>query len=150
MRIEYIPMTAFDASNFPRFLANMDVIKNAMNGHLGTENFPTGGLSTTVLDRAVPYTASGQYTGDGTANREINVGFMPRFVLVLSHTNSYTYWSLGDGTQALAAWWLDGNGIPASGLTDWQGVSANGFKCGSNTASGSNISGYVYSYFAIR
>lgn len=158
--IQFIPLPSLGPEAYAIIVNNFQELENLLNGRLDSANLAEKGVQgknigdSTVERRSlldgIAWIASGQYTGDGTANREINVGFMPRYVLVLNHTDSITFEGLGSGAAAYAAWWRTSTGAVGSGATDWQGVSTNGFRTGTNAASLSNKSGVTYSWVAVR
>jgi len=139
--IRFLPLTSLNEKSLPVIKQNFDEIENLLDGRLEEDNF---------AEDVLPSIVGNQYTGDGSANREIDLGFMPRFVLILNHTDGYTFESIGTGDVAMAAWWRTNAGALSSGAGDWQGITANGFKCGSNSANLSNKNGVLYSYFAMR
>lgn len=160
MYLYLLPLPSLDNKSLAILVNNLQSIENVINGHLEGSNLQDktitdikiadGTLTRRVMSDDIPRTVGGQYTGDDTASREINIGFMPRFVIVVSHTDSIIFMSIGDGASAMASWWWQSTGAISTGSTDWQGISANGFTTGTNTASLSNKKGYLYSYFAIR
>ena len=96
---------------------------------------------------------SGQYTGDGTIDRVIALTFTPRFVHILSHTDSVEFTGLGSGAIAFAAYHRTqtGNLIgDGTGNADWQGIVTNGFKLGHSGTGLSNKTGQTYSWVAYR
>lgn len=127
--------------------------------HLGTDNLDNlavttpkiadGAVTTAKTAEGVARITTGQYTGDGLANREINLGFRAKRVWVIDHTNSIIYESVGDALTAFMAGYRSSAGVwTGSDTTNWQGVSTNGFKCGTGAANSSNTSGRTYTYYA--
>jgi hypothetical protein len=96
-------------------------------------NNPTSGLTITT----------GTYTGDGTNDRQITVGFVPSMVLLLNYTDgSYRWctWSTASGIS-----WNNANQInPAA--TDCKLHSTDGFEVDNANA---NANTKVYHYWAI-
>lgn len=138
-----------------------DLIENAINGRIEATNLADGAVTTTKLAAAavtsakvaegVGLVASGQYTGSGTPDREIAVGFRPKYVQVLRHDTSVVFEALGGVSGAFAAFWRTSVGNLNSGAADWQGITANGFKVGSGAAGGlSDASGQTFSWIAYR
>ena len=91
---------------------------------------------------------TGTYTGDGTQNRLINLGFQPRGVLVETRSGRR-----GSNTQILAGLALPGAPLystQAGGVTDPPAldVTANGFRLSSYGQL--NTSGEIYRYLAVK
>ena len=91
---------------------------------------------------------TGTYTGDGTQNRLINLGFQPRGVLVETRSGQR-----GSNTQILAGLALPGAPLystQAGGVTDPPAldVTANGFRLSSYGQL--NTSGEIYRYLAVK
>lgn len=147
-----------------------DQIENTINGQIESTNIATSGVATAnIADSAVtaaklaPLSVTSaaiadgigqvqslQYTGDGTANRSIALTFQPRYVLILSHTDSITFEAIGSGTSAYAAYWRTSTGALTSGTTDFQGISGSAVLLGSGAANLSNKSTQTYSVVALR
>lgn len=170
MKIALIPITDFSPDMVRALFLNFQLLENALQARLrGDDNIEDGSiltadladLSVTVakLAGSIPYTktdgsiagiARGRYTGDGTANREINIGWTPKYVKVIRLDDSKIFESIDDGT-AVSSWWRDSAGALGTGLADWQGISVNGFKGGTGGTGGtSNASGINYGYVAWR
>lgn len=91
---------------------------------------------------------TGTYTGDGTQNRLINLGFQPRGVLVETRSGHR-----GSNTQILAGLALPGAPLystQAGGVIDPPAldVTANGFHLSSYGQL--NTSGEIYRYLAVK
>jgi hypothetical protein len=84
--------------------------------------------------------ASGSYTGDGTANREINVGFIPKIV-VIQNTTNMSLWVTLLNNGALE---FVGNAYPST--NSYTHISANGFHVQTST----NTTGQTYNYIALK
>ena len=142
------------------------VLANLLSGNLTDMHMRDGGVDGVVLkdgtvrrsalnaDVYLVRMAQGQYTGDGVANRVIQVAdavgvFTPTEVIVLAATDSNVFESRDDATTVYS-YWRTAAGAFTSGAADWQGIVANGFKTGSNAANLSNKSGQVYSWRAFR
>lgn len=148
----------------PQVVQVFESIENWTKGRVGTDNFTDSSVTTAkIADGAVTPAKtsggvaradSGQYTGDGTANREVNLGFRPRYVWVIRHDTSMVFESVGSTSAAMASGRRTSTGTwTGSGVADadWQGCSANGFLLGSGGTGGlSNASGQTYSWFAVR
>lgn len=133
-----------------------------LSGHLTDQHIEDGAVITALLAAKavtrpklgddVDRMAQGRYTGDDTANRVISVadsqgGFTPTEVIVLAVTDLNEFHSRDDGT-AVVSWWRTSLGAMSSGATDWQGIVAGGFECGSALANLSNKSAQAYTWVA--
>lgn len=147
-----------------------DVLENTINGQIDQTNIATGGVATaSIADGAVTaaklaalsvtsaaiadgigQVQSLQYTGDGTANRSIALTFQPRYVVILSHTDSITFEAIGSGGIAYAAYWRTAAGVLTSGTTDFGGIPGSAVLLGSALANLSNKATQVYSLIALR
>lgn len=143
----------------PKLRRNFQDLEDMFAKRIGPDNIADGSLTAALIAdgtltpakiSGTPQAASGTYTGDDVANRTITLGFTPRFVLVVRQSNGTEFTGLSDGTTAFTAYWRLAAGTQSSGVTDWQGIVTNGFKCGSNAASTSNATGVVYWYVAWR
>lgn len=147
----------------PHIIQLFEYIEN-WSKQIGADNIQTSGVGTSeIADNAVTQAKAadgvgkvyaGIYTGDGTANREINIGGRAKFVFLFRGDNSMEFITLGDATTFILAGYRNnvgnwtGTGV---GDNDWQGSSTNGFKLGASGTGGlSNASGQSYGYFAIR
>lgn len=146
----------------PEIMELVELLYSLLSGHLTDQHMQDGGVDARVLKLAsvtrnllaadVDRMAVGRYTGDGVAGRTINVAdsqgqFTPTEVDVLAITDNNEFKSRDDGT-AVVSWWRTAAGAVASGLTDWQGIVANGFKTGSNVESLTNKTGQAYTWVA--
>lgn len=130
-----------------------DMVNNILNGHLDDKNVYPGGLSAVSMADGIGIVTSGQYTGDGTANRVISLSFTPRRVLVLSHTDSIEFTGLGSGIASFAAYHRTSTGAlvgDGTGNADWQGIVIGGFKLGASGTGLSNKNTQTYSYVAFK
>lgn len=104
-------------------------------------------------------TVTGQYTGDGTNSRVIDLGFTPRYIEIWNGTRSWQ--AIGDGTQNLHhisksdVYSSSGDGTVYRWKQSdvlFQGIVTNGFKTGSDgtDTDGCNVNGYTYIYKAWR
>lgn len=133
-----------------------------LSGHLTDQHLADGSIIAALLaDKAVTRPklgddvdrmATGRYIGDDTADRVVTVsdsqgGFTPTEVIVLAVTDLNEFQSRDDGT-AVSSWWRTSAGTMSSGATDWQGIVATGFKCGSGLANLSNKSAQAYTWVA--
>lgn len=152
-------LSSFKDEQIPRLLKNLRDLEDLLNGRVTADNITANAITTPlILDAAVtpakisgtPQTASDSYTGDGTANRIVSLGFTPRYVVVAKTDDGTIFEALGDGSAALTSWWRLAAGTQGSVTTDWLGIVTNGFKSGSNAASLSNKNAVVYRYFAVR
>ncbi len=168
-KISFVPVTEFSPDMVRALFINFQLLENGLRQLSGDDNIIDGSIQTgdladlavtlaKIANSAVSYAktngeiagiARGRYTGDGTANREINLGWRPKYVMILKLDDSKIFESIDDGV-AVSTWWRDSAGALNSGTTNWQGVSANGFTGGSNSASTSNTNAINYSYIAWR
>lgn len=147
-----------------------DQIESALNGGLDDTNLKDSAVTTAkikdaavtaaklaasavtsaAVDSTVAKIASGQYTGDATQSREINLGWRARHVVIIRHDNSTRFEAWGTTSSALARIQTTSAGVTTDGGTDFTGSSTNGFTLGSAVGGGgSNASGQTYSYIAI-
>ncbi len=150
----------------PALMENFLQILMLLSGQLTDQHMADNGADAKVLkdatirlaklasDVLLVRMAQGQYTGDGAADRVIatsdaNGNFTPTEVIVLATTDSNVFESRDDGITAFS-YWRVATGAFSSGVADWQGIVATGFKTGSNAASLSNKAGQVYSWRALR
>lgn len=147
-----------------------DQIENTLNGQVDSANIAAGGVGTTQLadssvttaklgaqavtslnvDSTVAKIATGQYTGDGTVSREINIGLRARHVTILRHDNATRFEAWGSTSTAFARIQTTAAGVTSDGGTDFAGTSAAGFTLGSAAGGGtSNAAGITYSYVAL-
>ena len=158
-----LPIQDLKPENLPEVVNNFQMIENLLNGNITGDNIEdltiTGAkvaANTLTYDKmgdGVGRTTGGQYTGDGTQNREINIGFMARFVHIIRHDTGEEFVAIGSGSSALACWRRSSAGVLTSGGTgnaDWQGVSTNGFKLGAAVGGGASNAIQTYSYTAYR
>lgn len=174
MRISFPPVSSFKDENIPVLKSIFDLIENwnagrvsddnlqdnaviaskIADGVVGTSKLATGAVTQVKAADGVAIDASGTYTGDGSANRNITTGFRPRFVIVLRYDDSREFTSLGTAAGLLAAYSRSSSGAlkaGGAGNADWQGVTTDGFLLGSSATGGdSNASGVTYSYYAVR
>ena len=145
----------------PRLIELLELIEN-WSSRIGSDNIVAGAIGTSELADAsvtaakvvdgIGRTASGQFTGDGVADREINVGFRPRFIWMIRQDTSMTFEGVGSASSALAAGRRTSAGVWTGSVVldnDFQGPSANGILLGHAAGGGlSNAVGQTYSYFA--
>lgn len=145
----------------PNIIRLLEYVENWASGGVGSDNIADGAVTNTKLGplavttdktaEGVAKVATGEYVGDGTANREINLGFRAKVVKVLRFSNGQQFESQGDVATAHWAGYRASNGQWTGADTpNWQGVSANGFMCGSSAGSTSNINGETYAYQAFH
>jgi hypothetical protein len=104
--------------------------------------------------------ATGTYTGDGTANRVISIGFTP--ILVMVKTTKATSGVYGyeffhrKGSLPLIETIATSDGATSTNVTsqyvtgNWQGIVTNGFKTGSSTSnSWTNVNGDPFEWIAL-
>jgi len=107
-------------------------------------------VTSAAVDSTVPKIAVNQYTGTGAVDREINLGFRARFVVIVNHTTRQLFIAWGGTGSAFARIQISNVGVIADGGTDFTGSSANGFQLGSAAGGGaSNTNLVVYSYLAL-
>lgn len=107
-------------------------------------------VTSAAVDSTVAKIASAQVTGDGTSNREVNIGYRARFVVMLNHTTRQLFIAWGGTGSAFARIQVSSAGDITDGGSDFSGTSANGFTLGSAVGGGaSNTSGVTYSYLAL-
>jgi len=147
-----------------------DVLENAINGQLDATNIAVGGVATgsiangavtavklaplsvtsAAIADGIGQVQSLQYTGDGLGARSIALTFQPRYVVILSHTDSITFEAIGSGTGPYAAFWRTSTGALTSGTTDFQGISGSAVLLGSAAANLSNKATQTYSLVSFR
>jgi hypothetical protein len=93
-------------------------------------------------------TASGSYTGDGTANRNINVGFQPKLVVI--YGNSRRFEALPNVTSVMSEnQTFESKNYILNDASAFVGINATGFTLGNTAASVSNTTGQTYTYVAV-
>jgi len=154
-------ITSFVQEQIPKLRATLDDIEqifdkritdvNIADGAITNPLIASGAVDSTKISGTVGQCLSGTYTGDGTVNRIVTVGFTPRYVLVAKQSTSMMFHGLSDGTTRYTQWMVDNAGNLTAGDSDWQGVITNGFKVGSGAAGGlSNTNTVVFWYVAFR
>jgi len=142
-----------------RMTTNLQFLENLLNGQMDGVNIADGGVGTSELaDAGVTFVklandhfASGTYTGDGTQNREISLGWRARYVQIIRGDNSDIFTAWGNAAGSLAFGQRNSSGTWSSGAADFQGCSANGFKLGSAVGGGrSNANTQTYAFSAWR
>lgn len=145
----------------PNILQLFEQIENWAT-HIGSDNMEASAITTTRIANGavtqakvadgVGLTASGQYVGDGTVDRDIVVGFRPRHVRLFRLDTSMWFESIGDPINTYFAGRRDNTGAwTGSGVLDaeFQGISAAGFRLGHAAGGGlSNANTRNYSWFA--
>ncbi len=95
----------------------------------------------------ISYFVSGSYTGNGSPDRVVNVGFTPDYVFVSGADGGHRFYAMG------SSYWQDGHDYNWN-KTDarWKGIVTNGFQSGSNPGDdrNANRSGRLYTYIAIK
>lgn len=148
----------------PHMVQILESVENWTKGRVGSDNLTdgsitaakvaTGAITPTKTSGGVSQSTSGQYVGNGVANREISCGFRPRYVWVIRHDTSMVFESVGSDTTAIASGRRTSAGAWTGNVVndvEWQGCVADGFKLGSDAAGGlSNISTQTYSWFAVK
>lgn len=148
----------------------LDDIENTINGQIDSTNLQnsavtsaklapnavtstsiaSGAVTSAAIDSTVSRIVTQQYTGDGTQNREINIGFRARSVMILRHDNTTRFQAWGNTTTPFARVQISATGAAADGGTDFTGTSLNGFTLGSAIGGGaSNAAGVTYSFVAL-
>lgn len=166
----YIENASKFAQAIPIFAMLFDQIERTLNGQLDATNLADGAVTTVklggaavteakiaagavtkaVVDSTVAKIVTGQYTGDGTAGREINLGFRARYVRIIRYDNMTSFEAWGSTSSALARTQIDSSGTVADGGTDFTGSSENGFQLGSAAGGGaSNADTVLYTYLAL-
>ena len=165
----YLNLTdAFNNTNNPAYIMNQTaptstvftIYNNAGNGN--TANYNNEDYIAYCFHSVAGYSKIGSYTGSGTSDFDINVGFRPRFLLIKSTTSSEN-WAMSDstrnpGTPPYAAYRnLYANLSNSEGVTSPPATNsyveyrATGFgftaamiNAGTNTAYWSNGNTYIY------
>ena len=87
---------------------------------------------------------SGNYTGNNAGSRDITLGFRPKLVVIVPHTQNNFLISVDDGSTSD---WFNHATATVSDTTIFNGSTSTGFRTGSSTDV--NANGIVYRYFAI-
>jgi len=95
----------------------------------------------------------GSYTGSGSPNKHIELGFEPQFVMFKNTTNSSDWFMMdimrGFTVDGVADNYIFANKIDAEDVSPFINPTQTGFNF-SSTGAGSNESGSTYIYMAIR
>lgn len=158
MRVTIQPIGSLkDNEDLNTLIMNLLAIEQAFDKRLDEQNYADGSVGTaTIEDGAVTPAktsggvariSNGRYVGDGAANREIDLGYKPKKVMIIRNDDSKIFESIDD-TLNIVSWWRDSAGAVGAGSTVWQGITNVGFKLGSSAANAANASGIAYSYVA--
>lgn len=134
-----------------KLTAKVDKPTSATSGNIAVFDGGPGKLKdsgTKIADFLTAACATGTYVGDGTASRNINVGFAPKVVWVFS-TNSYYSSSLITSTNG--GWRDRGEWIDAKDDSPdlrYGALTSTGFKTGSGEVI--NADDCVYVWIALR
>lgn len=129
---------------------NIDAL-NIADGSLITALFADGAVTPVKTSGGVARMTSGTYAGNGTANRIVDLGFTPRYLMIVRQSTAMIFEALSDGTTGYTYFQRDAAGAVTAAVAQFQGIVANGFKCGSDAAGGfSNIAAETYWYTAWR
>jgi len=159
--IQLWPSQEFNPEMLAFMNANWRLLQDLLNGHITSDNLDADAIeAANIADGAVTQAKaadgvakifSGTFTGNGAADREIDVGYRLRYVKLLKHDDAKVFESIGTSLVDLATWIRDSAGTVTQDTAEWAGVSANGFTSGSNADGGdSNLTGVTYSYIAFR
>lgn len=139
----------------PELMENLNQLARILSGNITAQNIKDGSITPQLLSQDFPpfnRMAQGQYTGDGTANRDIvtedQLGpFTPTEVAVLNISNVNEFFSRDDGVS-MVSWYRLAAGSASGNPQEWQGIVPGGFRTGIKAESLSNISGHNYSWVA--
>lgn len=130
--------------------------------HVGTDNLDNLVITTPkVVDGAITpaklslgtQAASGTFTGDGVVDREINIGFRPKYVWFIRGDTSMVFEAVDFSGTGIAGR-RDSTGAWTGSVAldnEWQGISPNGFRLGHAAGGGlSNTLTKVYTWYASK
>lgn len=105
------------------------------------------------MDNVLPQREIMQYTGDGQANREIPLPFVPRYARIQSHGTGLESWEVWHDGAVVQYMILKqaGNGtrsVPAA--TEFRGVGGVGLLLGTAAGNAANANGIIYTVWAWR
>lgn len=109
-------------------------------------------LATLKTALAVPSTVTGTYTGDGTADRTISLGFTPKMVFLSGGGGHASQSGPGTGASLNGMTRDTGGGIVVQNTRQWRPeIVSGGFRIGVSGANAlhTNASGDTYTYTAI-